>query len=84
MKYFTSVLMLNSLKLFSSKLLIGYIFFQNNYYITADKKATKLTSDQCFHIEKKKPKAQQKIKDPQTDLPDVPDMTFSFFPAHLF
>lgn len=55
-----------------------------HYY--ADKQTTKLTSDQCLHTEKKTPKTKQKIKDllPQADLPDVPDMTLSFFPIHLF
>lgn len=71
--------------------LIEIILFKPAYRVQllhyyTDKQTTKLTSDQCLHIEKK-PKTKQKIKDllPQADLPpDVPDMTLSFFPAHLF
>lgn len=61
-------------------------FFQTNYYITSRQTSHKTYKWSVFSYWIKKPKAQQKIKDPlpQTDLPDVPDMTFSFFPAHLF
>lgn len=70
--------------------LIEIILFKTAYRVQllhycADKQATKLKSDQCLHIgiKKTKLKTQQKIKDvlPQADLPDV---TLSFFPAHLF
>lgn len=60
-------------------------FFQTNYYITIQTNKPQSLQVIGVFILKKKPKTPQIIYLlPQVDLSDVPDMTFSFFTAHLF